>query len=289
MKKSTLLIVLISGLFGTLLCGAIDTCHAKDCEKAKAYFEKAMAQEDLNEAIKNLEISSEICPNFNVSYNLGNGYMKLDLYDKALASFEQAFKLGGNARALGAAKGRIAQVKAKQNRLMEAIVDFQAAMKLDSDYPEWIKSELQSIELAQMQNGISTKEIDRGLKAAIDSARNFSTAASINIRVNFNTNSHSLTSASMNQVKALGLALNQDTYKDKSICLVGHADKRGDAHDNLVLSKRRAKTVFQALSSSFPGLSNKLTHTGRGEENLLYDGETDTDHRLNRRVEVKIQ
>jgi OOP family OmpA-OmpF porin len=69
---------------------------------------------------------------------------------------------------------------------------------------------------------------------------------------------------------------------------VGHTDKRGTEAYNQRLSTARAHTVRDELERQFPSLSGKLRSTGRGETELLYDGESEIDHQLNRRVKVTI-
>lgn len=284
MKKLSVFLAVFAGLIFFYT-----SSHADDCTRGKEYFTKAMAQEDLNMAIKYLKMSNKFCHDFNVSYNLGMGYLKLDQPENALAWFEDASKIAASNKALGAVRGRMAQAKIKQNRFAEGIADLQAAMKIHPDPPLWMKSELKSVELAQSEQIVPAAEINRGLATAMASARNFGTAPSINIRVRFDTDSYLLTPAAMEQVKELGMALSKKNYKNKSILLVGHADRRGDEDENLILSQNRAKSVYQALLKSFPNLADTLGHTGKGETCLLYEGDTDTDHRLNRRVEVRVK
>jgi outer membrane protein OmpA-like peptidoglycan-associated protein len=42
------------------------------------------------------------------------------------------------------------------------------------------------------------------------------------------------------------------------------------------------------LEQQFPSLIGQLKATGRGETQLLYDGDDETDHMLNRRVKVTL-
>ena len=73
-----------------------------------------------------------------------------------------------------------------------------------------------------------------------------------------------------------------------SFLLVGHTDKRGARRYNQVLSEKRARTVKRELERQFPSLIGQLKAAGRGETQLLYDGDDETDHRLNRRVKVTL-
>jgi outer membrane protein OmpA-like peptidoglycan-associated protein len=73
-----------------------------------------------------------------------------------------------------------------------------------------------------------------------------------------------------------------------SFLLVGHTDKRGSMAYNQVLSEKRAKSVKTALERQFPSLVGRLKTEGRGETELLYDGDSESDHMLNRRVKVTL-
>jgi outer membrane protein OmpA-like peptidoglycan-associated protein len=109
---------------------------------------------------------------------------------------------------------------------------------------------------------------------------------SINVPLTFEINSTALDAATQNNLAVLAETLAQDEYGDKQFLLVGHADVRGDAAANQVLSARRATAIFEAIKSLQPRLSNRITTTGKGEEQPLSTGMTESDHRINRRLEV---
>ncbi len=71
----------------------------------------------------------------------------------------------------------------------------------------------------------------------------------------------------------------------KSIDVIGHTDKQGDDTYNQQLSLRRAQAVVSLLVSQHPTLAKKLSASGKGEQALLYPGDSEDDHQLNRRVE----
>jgi OOP family OmpA-OmpF porin len=84
----------------------------------------------------------------------------------------------------------------------------------------------------------------------------------------------------------LGRALADPAMHQWSFLLVGHTDKRGTMTYNQALSENRAATVKLELQRRFPSLAGRLQTSGRGETELLYDGDSEEDHMLNRRVEV---
>ena len=67
----------------------------------------------------------------------------------------------------------------------------------------------------------------------------------------------------------------------------GHTDLRGDDTYNLTLSQRRAESVRGWLiARGVPGA--RLTAAGSGEARPLQTGDSEADHQVNRRVEIRI-
>lgn len=76
---------------------------------------------------------------------------------------------------------------------------------------------------------------------------------------------------------------------NKKIEVVGHTDQVGDAQYNQRLSMRRAQAVRQVLIKVQPSLAGQLSAIGQGEAQLLSQGMSEEDHRLNRRVSFVIR
>jgi len=73
-----------------------------------------------------------------------------------------------------------------------------------------------------------------------------------------------------------------------AIHLVGHADARGSDEHNLDLSRRRAETVRRDLAAALPGVA--ITSEGRGKRELLIlDAQLESEHQMNRRVEIRVR
>jgi len=72
----------------------------------------------------------------------------------------------------------------------------------------------------------------------------------------------------------------------ETIATEGHADRFGSEDYNQNLSERRAQSVRRALIDSSPDWASRLQAEGRGKRELLYPGDSEDDHRLNRRVEI---
>ena len=123
-----------------------------------------------------------------------------------------------------------------------------------------------------------------------DVSRNgrFAVRPAVNLPVHFEFDRADLDATGRQQVRELGRALSGAKMRPASFLLVGHTDKRGSRAYNQGLSERRAQTVKNELERQFPVLIGKLKATGRGETQLLYDGNNADDHMLNRRVKVSV-
>jgi outer membrane protein OmpA-like peptidoglycan-associated protein len=130
-------------------------------------------------------------------------------------------------------------------------------------------------------NSAGSSADDQGESAAVQPARR-----SVNIPLNFRVNSIELDATTQNNLSVLAGTLIQDEFGDKQFLLVGHADVRGDANANLVLSARRASAIYEAIKVLQPALGPRITTAGKGEEQPLSTGLSESDHRINRRLEV---
>jgi outer membrane protein OmpA-like peptidoglycan-associated protein len=116
----------------------------------------------------------------------------------------------------------------------------------------------------------------------------FTVRPTVNLPVHFDFNRADLNSTGTREVFELGRAISRAKMGQSSFLLVGHTDKRGTRRYNQTLSEKRARTVKIELERQFPSLIGQLKAAGRGETQLLYDGDDETDHRLNRRVKVAL-
>ena len=66
----------------------------------------------------------------------------------------------------------------------------------------------------------------------------------------------------------------------------GHTDDVGSEIDNLILSKKRARAVYDYI---MPRVDNKLRHIGYGESRPLSSNNSDNGRELNRRTSFVIQ
>lgn len=101
----------------------------------------------------------------------------------------------------------------------------------------------------------------------------------------FATNSSTVSDASKTALRnfSSNLNANPDTY----IKIVGHTDNTGKVDYNQTLSEKRAKSVYDYLTSQ--GVStNRMTFEGKGIHEPVADNGTVAGRSLNRRVEIMI-
>ena len=93
--------------------------------------------------------------------------------------------------------------------------------------------------------------------------------ASASLLITFETNSADLTAAAKQQLDVVAAALKNDRLAEYSFSVEGHADPRGLAEANLVLSQQRAESVRAYLVSSHNIAAERLKAEGKGDTDLL--------------------
>jgi outer membrane protein OmpA-like peptidoglycan-associated protein len=92
---------------------------------------------------------------------------------------------------------------------------------------------------------------------------------SASLLITFETNSSELTPAAKQQLDVVGAALKNDRLADYSFNVEGHADPRGSASANMVLSKERAESVRAYLVATHGIVAQRLIAEGKGDLELL--------------------
>jgi outer membrane protein OmpA-like peptidoglycan-associated protein len=110
------------------------------------------------------------------------------------------------------------------------------------------------------------------------------TKPNIDLEINFDYNSASISKASMSSVKALGEALSDPKLKGSTFVVAGHTDGIGGDAFNQSLSERRAETIKQYLVSQYHIGGGDLVAVGYGKTKLK-DANKPADA-VNRRVQV---
>jgi OmpA-OmpF porin, OOP family len=111
-------------------------------------------------------------------------------------------------------------------------------------------------------------------------------APSVNLNVDFPTNSATLTPDAKRTLDQLGRALTSKDLASYRFRIEGHTDTVGSPAYNQALSQRRADAVAAYLEQTFSIPSSRLEAVGMGEQGLLVVTPPQTAELRNRRVEV---
>lgn len=129
---------------------------------------------------------------------------------------------------------------------------------------------------AEMESDIEGAKIERvgeGIKITFDSG------------LMFDVDKATLRPASQQNLSHLGQILNK--YPDTNILLEGHTDATGSEEYNLELSRRRAQSVANYLSTQQVN-ATRFTIMGYGEDQPIATNDSSDGRQQNRRVEVAI-
>lgn len=130
----------------------------------------------------------------------------------------------------------------------------------------------QAEELEKLENA-EVERVGEGIKVTFDSG------------LMFPVNQSALTEQSKTNLKELANTLNE--YKDTNILIAGHTDNTGKNAYNMKLSKTRAESVKNYLTSL--GVDNsRLEIIAHGEEMPVAENDTEMGRQKNRRVELAI-
>ena len=110
---------------------------------------------------------------------------------------------------------------------------------------------------------------------------------SVNLKIEFDTNSYAIRPGSLRLLRELGKALKSDQLKGKMFTLKGHTDSDGSDAYNLQLSLNRALAVQHYLVGNFGITPDRLQVAGYGKAAPLVPNTTARNKQLNRRVEVQ--
>ena len=264
---------------------------AKDCQLGERYYQRAKSATQPSQCINWLHMSVEACPSFNAWYMLGLLYRSQGRWELAIDAFTKARHEAGSSSAEALALGRKGELLANSGQLPQALRILELAKRFHPvPTPNWIENSLKNTRIRYYRNVVPAKDIASFLSVGVqaDKEGKFAVRPAVNLPVHFDFDRADLTPAGNRQVLELGQALVITNMKQWSFRLAGHTDKRGPVAYNQILSEKRATTVRIELERQFPSLVGRLQTEGRGESELLYDGDSEVDHRLNRRVKVKL-
>jgi len=264
---------------------------AMDCRLGADYYYQAKLESDPQQVIIWLKRSVAMCPNFNAWYMLGLMYTQQGQMDPAMDAFLQARTRAVTSKTEALALARQGELLARTGQLPRALQALELAQRFYREpAPAWLEASLKRTRIKIHQSLIPAPDIAEIFETGTQISRDgrFAVRPAVNLPVHFEFDRADLTAAGIRQVMELGRALSEPKMKQWSFLLVGHTDKRGSLAYNQILSENRAYTVKMELERSFPSLIDKLQTEGRGETELLYEGDSEEEHMLNRRVKVTL-
>jgi outer membrane protein OmpA-like peptidoglycan-associated protein len=283
MKKITVIV-----LFFALLIALSQKNARTDCSKGKELYEQAVSQnKDIALRMKLLEASLEECKDFNAYIELAKAYEAQSQFKEAEKALLDAKNVADGDKAMANVFFRLGTVYEKMNRENEAFFCFRKSYSYHP-YPK-AGEKIKALELRRMNQGMSSAEIKETLKSFSYTRATFQVEPSLDLYINFEFDKASLDSEGVSQSDELGTALSDLIFKNNSFLIIGHTDKKGEKPYNQNLSEKRAEAVKDYLIRKFSISRDRLQTEGHGEENLLYQGDSEEEHALNRRVEVQLK
>jgi len=282
-------LVFIGGLLSLIVFSG--TAAALDCRLGEKYYFQAKSSADPVRRIEWLQRSIEVCPNFNSWYMLGLLYQNQGNINEAIDAFVRAGENAVTSKAEARALARRGELLAQTGQLFQALRALKLAKRFHPEpAPDWLEKSLKNARIQSCGVVMPAAEIASFLEVGtqISRDRRFAIRPGVNLPVQFEFDRSDLNSRGILQVTELGKALIREKLRSWYFLLVGHTDKRGTRAYNQVLSAKRAHSVEMELERRFPSLIRRLKTEGRGETELLYEGDTESDHMLNRRVKVTL-
>ncbi len=279
---------------------AMAVCHPvfADCDNRDQLYAQANQEGDDNQALQLLQQIDRNCFTYAIHYLAGGLNISLRKPDAALEHLNAALKLAETDQH-AKIYGLMAQAYALKGDRPRAHANLDNAVVLatesnspDSDeyrqrleaMPEWFKNFRKSFTQTTLEKPYSSKEI----KETLTVAGRFSAQPKIDIPILFDLDSDQLTAEGRKQAVTLANALEAFLDKGQNVMVFGHTDEQGEPEHNQALSERRAEQVTGALKKRFPQFAERFSARGKGETELKFPGHTEADHRLNRRVEVRL-
>ncbi len=130
--------------------------------------------------------------------------------------------------------------------------------------------------------------VEQDAPAPADTPAEKPKARTINLAVQFDTDSSVIKPESYGLLNELGKALISDKLNNKRVLIAGHTDSDASKDYNLKLSKERAQSVKDYLTKNFPIAPERISTTGFGESVPLVPNTNRYNKLLNRRVQVSI-
>ena len=218
----------------------------------------------------------------------GNMHRELGDHAAARRAYRQAAAVAEAPQAVEMARAYAALAGFELGELCEAQRAFRSLVPRPGDeVSDWLREPWEAFARAMADAELSADDIACALDETV-SDRTLGVCPRVNLRIEFDYDSDAIRADSHNRVEALARALERHVEDARSFRLVGHTDVRGDAEYNQDLSERRALSVRDAVLALNGTAVGWVDAIGRGEREPLITASSEADHRVNRRVEVRV-
>lgn len=282
-----------------------NTSFSKNCQNNYALekYHQAINTLDLSKKIELLTESTKDCPKtYEILANLGDAYMQNTEYLKAHQNYKIMIDIIDNSKEQQAfALLRLMQSSQALEQPLEVNLYANQIKKIkqrgfvwDEQYEKIYLKIYQENRHYLTQNMIQPNDLKKSLTQTTN--RGFliekidqKPIVNIDIDIYFDYNSSKLTQKSQQTLKKLTETFKDSLSYNNKITVIGHTDTKGSEEYNQVLSEKRAKIVADYLKDELPTLSKKILAIGKGESEPISQGNTEQDHKINRRVTFQIQ
>lgn len=266
------------------------TVAAKDCDQAQNYFNQGMEagkSGNWDQAKSLIRESIELCAKFDNWYLLGQAEFYSESYEQAESAYIEARKYAKNDDQVALAIARYAEARDAMGYSAEAVNLLHDARALHSAPPKWINQLALNIDSELANQPVTGESVTRAL--TILPPKSFHKyQPKYSLRLNFEFDSEKLANPEAFDPTVIVEALKNKELENKVFTLMGHSDVRGDENYNEGLSEKRARAIRQAILDVAPDLAPRIRTLGKGETSPLYEGNSEKEHLLNRRVEIAV-
>ncbi len=267
------------------LCAALlgASAVAGDLETARKLYEQAKTEADPGRKMKLLQDSLAQSDTFEARLALGEALDAQGRHADARRELQKASETAANEKGRARATYLMGESLLAEGNEQEAIATMRRSLQI-FDFPQ-VRERIKEIELLSIDKPVDAAAIT----AALDTTkkRAFGVKPAVSLRIQFDLNKATFNASGRTQAEQLGQALKG--MAGKRFEIVGHTDKQGNDAYNDKLSLQRAETVKAFLTASYGINAANLTVVGKGKRELLYPGDSQQEHALNRRVDVVVK
>lgn len=280
MKKSLLAALMVAVAVSPNLASAA-------CEEPSALLSKAKAIQQPAERAVMLSDVIAACRDFDLANALGEAYAMSGRRDQAKDAFMDALDRAVNDEQRAVAFENLGIVARSKGNTGEAIRNFRASLKRKPS-PD-LEKRLLDLEKSVADTLVTTATIVAELDPTTVSktksfGKGFTVCPSIDIRIDYDFNSHRLKPEGMRQADEIAAAMKNGNFNSLAFKLVGHTDQIGGDQANDRLSLKRAESLKDYLVKTGNIKPERLSTEGKGKREPLFRNSRELAR--NRRVEI---